>query len=171
MHPRFTPKTLSFLRSLKRNNRREWFMPRKEEYEADVRAPMVAVVETLAKDFRKFAPELEASPKTSIFRVYRDTRFSEDKTPYKTHIAAAFTKYGSEKTCGYYVGISPDEIEVGGGVYMTSPENLRAIRSYLADHYEEFLKITAAKEVRRLFGELQGESLTRIPKGFPVSIS
>ena len=86
----FTPKTLSFLRALKRNNRREWFQPRKEEYERHVRAPMMVVVERLAGDLRTFAPELIADPKVSLFLVYRDTRFSSDKTPYKTHAAARF---------------------------------------------------------------------------------
>src|SRR5512134_745162 len=106
MHPRFTPKTLSFLRSLKRNNRREWFTPRKEQ------------VEQLARDFRKFAPELEASPK-SIFRVYRDTRFSEDKSPYKTHIAAAFRWKSLPKgeSAGLYVEVTSGWVWCGGGYY------------------------------------------------------
>src|SRR5262245_18055712 len=86
----FTPKTLSFLRALKRNNRREWFQPRKEEYELHVRAPMVALLERLAVDLRTFAPELIAEPKVSLFRIYRDTRFSNDKTPYKHTLRRAF---------------------------------------------------------------------------------
>ena len=75
------PDALAFLRALKRNNRREWFKPRKDRYEAVVRAPMIAIVERLAGDFRTFAPEFVASPKTSLYRIYRDTRFSENKTP------------------------------------------------------------------------------------------
>jgi uncharacterized protein (DUF2461 family) len=86
--PRFPAGTLSFLRRLKRNNRREWFNAHKEEYERDVRAPMIAVIERLAVDFRSFAPDLVASPKRSLYRIYRDIRFSEDKKPYKTHVAA-----------------------------------------------------------------------------------
>ena len=86
----FTKKTLSFLRALKRNNRREWFVPRKEEYEQHVRTPMIELIERLAADMRAFAPELAADPKVSLFRIYRDTRFSSDKTPYKTHVAASF---------------------------------------------------------------------------------
>src|SRR5215467_5835414 len=86
----FTPKTLSFLRSLKRNNDREWFRARKDQYEAHVHEPMIAVVERLAGDFKTFAPELIASPKQSLFRIYRDTRFSSDKRPLKTHAGAVF---------------------------------------------------------------------------------
>ena len=81
---------LAFLRALKRNNRREWFKPRKEKYEQLVRTPMVGFIERLATDLRAFAPDLIASPKVSLYRIYRDTRFSENKTPYKTHVAAVF---------------------------------------------------------------------------------
>ena len=80
----FTSKSVSFLRSLKRHNDREWFRARKDDYERHVRAPMIEVVERLADDFRTVAPELIASPKQSLFRIYRDTRFSDDKRPLKT---------------------------------------------------------------------------------------
>jgi uncharacterized protein (TIGR02453 family) len=168
MNARFTPKSLSFLRALKRNNRREWFMPRKEEYEAQVRAPMVAVVEALAKDFRKFAPELEASPKTSIFRVYRDTRFSEDKTPYKTTIAAAFRWKSLPKgeSAGLYVEVTPGWVWCGGGYYAPPTPQLVRIRQHLSDTYPEIDRIARAAAFRRAFGELDGERLTRVPRGF-----
>jgi len=86
----FSNKTVSFLRSLKRNNDREWFRARRDQYEQHVREPMIALVEQLAQDFRTVAPELIASPKQSLFRIYRDTRFSHDKRPLKTHAAAVF---------------------------------------------------------------------------------
>src|SRR5688572_2626052 len=87
---RFSPKALSFLRALKRNNDREWFRARKDQYEQLLRAPMIALVERLAGEFRTFAPDLVASPKMSLYRIYRDTRFSENKAPLKTQIAAIF---------------------------------------------------------------------------------
>jgi len=87
---RFTPQTLAFLRALSRNNRREWFQPRKERYEAVVRAPMIAFIERLAGELAEFAPDLVATPRASMYRIYRDTRFSADKTPLKTHVAAVF---------------------------------------------------------------------------------
>src|SRR5688572_31134513 len=86
----FTSKTLSFLRSLKRNNHREWFHERKSQYETHCRRPMITVIERLAGDLPAFAPDLVADPKVSLFRQFRDTRFSEDKTPLKTHIGATF---------------------------------------------------------------------------------
>src|ERR1700730_506456 len=87
--PRFSPKAIAFLRGLKRHNNREWFNARKAQYEELVRAPMLAVVERLAVDFRMFAPELAAGPR-ALFRIYRDTRFSEEKSPYETQVSAAF---------------------------------------------------------------------------------
>ena len=86
----FSADALAFLRALKRNNRREWFKPRKEKYEALLRSPMIGLVERLATDLRDFAPDLVASPRASLYRIYRDTRFSENKTPYETHVAAVF---------------------------------------------------------------------------------
>src|SRR5262245_1902360 len=90
----FPEEGLRFLRSLKRNNNRKWFQERKSIFESVVKRPMEDLVEALAVDFAKFAPEMVASPKTSVHRIYRDTRFSKDKTPYKTHIAAIFPRRG-----------------------------------------------------------------------------
>src|SRR5258705_13219441 len=95
--PRFSADTLKFLRALKRHNRRDWFNAHREHYEAHVRQPMIAIIERLADDFRGLAPELVASPKVSMYRIYRDTRFSDNKLPYKTHIAAVFPTRGLEK--------------------------------------------------------------------------
>ena len=92
----FPPEALRFLRDLARNNRREWFQPRKEIFEATVRAPMLAVVESINAEFAKFAPDYIADPKKAVYRIYRDTRFSPDKSPYKTHLAAVFPRRGGE---------------------------------------------------------------------------
>ncbi|MDE3197705.1 MAG: DUF2461 family protein, partial [Acidobacteriota bacterium] len=86
----FSTEGIAFLRDLKKNNDREWFRERKEEYERLLRAPMAALVGRLAVDLRTIAPGLVADPKRSMFRIYRDTRFSEDKRPLKTHVAAVF---------------------------------------------------------------------------------
>src|SRR5438477_12940477 len=92
--PRFTSDSLRFLRALKRNNRREWFAAHRDDYEAHVRQPMIAIIERLAADLHAFAPDLIVSPKASVYRIYRDTRFSENKAPYKTQIAAIFPPRG-----------------------------------------------------------------------------
>ena len=108
----FTQKTLSFLRSLKRNNDREWFRLRKPQYEQHVRGPMIAALERLAVDLKSFAPELVCDPRVSLYRIYRDTRFSADKTPLKTHVAAHFPLRGMARGegAGLYFHVAPDEV-------------------------------------------------------------
>ena len=167
--PRFPPETIRFLRALKRNNRREWFQPRKERYEAEVRAPMIAVIEQLASDFRSFAPELIASPKLSMYRVYRDTRFSENKTPYKTHIAAIFPwrDLPKHEGAGVYFHVAPDGVWIGGGMYAPQPAQLQAVREHIAGNVRRLRKIVEAPAFKKTFGALEGEKLQRVPRGFP----
>src|SRR4051794_2248071 len=96
----FPPEAITFFRRLKKNNTREWFQPRKEIYEEQVKAPMLELVTVLMQRLADFAPDYVADPKKAIYRIYRDTRFSKDKTPYKTHIAAVFTPRSLEKHSG-----------------------------------------------------------------------
>jgi len=168
MAPSFTPKTLSFLRSLKRNNNREWFRERRDDYERHVRAPMVAVIERLAEDFRQFAPELEASPGKSIYRIYRDTRFSEDKTPLKTQIAASFRwrTLPRGESAGLYLEVSPVWVWMGGGFYAPETSHLVRIREHISATYPELHRIAGSAPFRRAVGSLDGERLTRVPRGF-----
>lgn len=161
---------MKFLRSLKRNNRREWFQPRKPVYEELVRRPMIELVEAVNAALADFAPDYINEPEAAIYRFYRDTRFSPDKTPYKTHTAAIFPRRGMRKhTCaGLYFSVSPEEIEVAGGVYMPAAEELRAIRMHLLEHASEFRRLLRNRTLRALMGELQGDQLSRVPKGFPA---
>ncbi|MBI3696718.1 MAG: DUF2461 domain-containing protein, partial [Acidobacteria bacterium] len=111
--PGFPPEALQFLRRLKRNNAREWFLKNKHIYEEKVKAPMVELVLALGREMLRFAPEMSFDPQRAIYRIYRDTRFSPDKTPYKTHIAAVFHPRGMEKhNCGgLYFHVSTEEVE------------------------------------------------------------
>jgi uncharacterized protein (TIGR02453 family) len=162
----FSKEGLQFLQKLKRNNRREWFQPRKEIYETTVKAPMVELVEQINAALLKFAPAHVNDPKKAIYRIYRDTRFSADKTPYKTHIAAVFPPRGGprEASAGFYFHVSDSQVGIAGGAYMPGPEQLLAIRTWLAENHGEFLK--AVRKVERTMGKLQGSSLQRPPKGF-----
>jgi uncharacterized protein (TIGR02453 family) len=159
---------VTFFKSLKRNNRREWFQPRKHLFDQHVKAPMAELVAALNSDFAKFAPEYVTDPKKAVFRIYRDTRFSADKTPYKTHIAASFARRGGERLAagGFYFSVSHDQIEVAGGIYHPEPETMLVVRNHIAEHHLELRRILADRKVRRLVGELQGDALTRAPKGF-----
>jgi len=161
--PGFPPEGLQFFRSLARNNRREWFQPRKHIYDDRVKAPMTELVTALAAEMMRFAPDYVPEPAKAIYRIYRDTRFSKDKTPYKTHIAAIFPRRGLEKHAGagLYFSVSPKEIEIAGGVYMPGPDQLLAIRMYLAERHQEFSRIVNARRLRTLMGELQGEKLSK----------
>jgi uncharacterized protein (TIGR02453 family) len=167
--PRFTADTLKFLRALKRNNRREWFNAHRDDYEAHVRQPMTAIVEQLAHDLRAFAPELVASPKVSMYRIYRDTRFSENKTPYKTHVAAVFPPRGLPKHegAGVYFHVSPEEVWVGGGMYSPQTPQLHAVREHIAANARTLRSIVESPAFRRRIGSLEGERLQRVPRGFP----
>ena len=164
----FTSKTLSFLRSLKRNNRREWFHARKDQYEQHVRRPMIEVVERLADDFTAIAPELVASPKQSLFRIYRDTRFSNDKKPLKTHAAAVFRPRELPKPqgAGLYFEIAPGWVWIGGGMWRPEPPELVRLREHIAETWPEIRTITRARPFRARFESLQGEVMTRVPRGY-----
>jgi len=164
--PGFPPEALTFFRGLARNNDREWFQPRKEIFETKVKAPMVALVEALNAEFGKFAPDYINDPKKAVYRIYRDIRFSSDKSPYKTHLAAVFPRRGGDRgsSPGFYFHVSAKGIGVAGGVYEPAPPQLVAIRTWLAENHKQFR--AAARSAEKLMGKLQGESLQRIPKGF-----
>lgn len=167
--PRFTPQTLAFLRALARNNRREWFHERKDRYEEVVRAPMAALVERLAVDFRDFAPDLVATPRASMYRIYRDTRFSADKTPLKTHVAAVFPHrlLPKHEGAGLYLEVAPQHVWLGGGMYMPATSQLHLVREHIAANHRHLRTIVESPSFRRVFGELTGEQLKRVPLGFP----
>lgn len=166
----FPPEALQFLRGLAGNNRREWFLPRKPLFEEKVKEPMRQLVDALNTALHDFAPEYATDPDKAIFRIYRDVRFSKDKKPYKEQIAATFHRHGSmgHGQGGYYVAISHKSVAVGGGVYMPEPPQLLAIRQRIAERHEEFRRILAAPPVRKLLGTLEGEQLSRVPRGFPA---
>jgi len=165
----FTGKTLAFLRALKRNNDREWFRGHKAEYEQHVRGPMVALLGRLARDFPAFAPDLVSDPRVCLFRIYRDTRFSSDKRPLKTNVAAHFPsrKFQKGEGAGLYVEVAPQWVWIGGGIYMPSSSELNAIRAGIAKDHRKFHRVVSAPAFRQAVGELGGEQLTRVPRGYP----
>ena len=166
----FPKEGLSFLRQLKRNNNRDWFALHKASYEDHVKTPMIALVDALNSELAACAPSLVTDPAKAIYRIYRDTRFSSDKTPYKTQIAASFWHRGLDKHAGagLYVAVSAEGVDVGGGVYMPGPEQLLALRNLIAAEWDQFQRLDSDRKVRSLVGELHGEELSRAPKGFPA---
>jgi uncharacterized protein (TIGR02453 family) len=166
----FPPEAMQFFRGLARNNNRDWFLPRKLVFEEKVKQPMRELVELVNAGMKKYAPEHVTEPDKAIYRFYRDTRFSKDKTPYKDHIAATFPRRGMcrHEGASYYFAVSHKNVAMGGGVYMPMPGTLRAIRLRIAEHPAEFRKLIAAPAAKKLYGAMQGEQLSRVPKGFPA---
>jgi uncharacterized protein (TIGR02453 family) len=168
--PYFRPEALTFLRNLARHNDRAWFTPRKAIFDAELKEPMLAAIRKITDAMLDFAPSHVRPAEKSLFRIYRDTRFSADKTPYKTHIAAWWTHTGLDKTsgAGYYFHVSAKEVIIAAGAYMPEKEQLAAIRHWLLDHHQDFRKLLQSQKVRRTFEEFEGNALTRPPKGFPA---
>jgi uncharacterized protein (TIGR02453 family) len=164
----FSREGMAFLRDLKKNNDRQWFTPRKSVYEEQLRLPMIELVRAIHGEMLRFAPEYVGEPAKCVFRIYRDTRFAKDKTPYKTHVAAWLGRNGLEKNRAaiYYFSISPEEIEIAGGVYHPEPDVLLAVRQHIARHHEAFRATFETPKLRKLLGGLQGDSVARAPKGF-----
>ena len=168
----FPTSCIDFLRGLKRNNNRPWFEKHKGDYEGDVKLPMQSFISAIQPYFESFAPEFDVNPKRSLFRIYRDIRFSKDKTPYKTHVAAHFVLRGKAKGIegsGYYVHVEPGEVFVGGGIYMPDGDQVKKIRRVISDQSEDFLSIVKSKAFVKRFKKFDGERLQRIPHGYDPS--
>ncbi|HWY68429.1 MAG TPA: DUF2461 domain-containing protein [Terriglobales bacterium] len=166
--PGFPPEAITFLRGLERHNKREWFQPRKHIYEEHVRGPLETLVNAINGELAEFAPRYVTPVKKAVFRIYRDTRFSKDKRPYKTHVAATFYLQNLDKAAGpcFYFHFTAKELLVFAGVWMPERDELLAIRNLLAERHEEFRAILSGKALRNAMGELKGEQLLRVPKGF-----
>jgi uncharacterized protein (TIGR02453 family) len=166
--PHFQPEAIKFLRGLKRNNDREWFEPRKAVYESALKAPLLSVIAAINEAMHDFAPDNVRPPQKAMMRIYRDVRFSPNKSPYKTQVAAWWARTGLEKTSGggFYFHLSSTELTVAAGVYMPEREQLLAIRTHLLEHHAELRKLLDGKKLKAKLREFEGNRLTRPPKGF-----
>lgn len=165
----FPPGAVKFLAALARNNRREWFQPRKEEFEELLHAPLVNFAELVNGMLVKTAPEYAyPEARKALNRIYRDIRFSADKTPYQTHVSMLFPhqRLGKKMSAALYFGLSATEAMIVAGMYFGDTRELQAVREHLAGKHEDFRAILAAKAVKQAFGELTGESLKNTPKQF-----
>ncbi|MCI0706388.1 MAG: DUF2461 domain-containing protein [Ignavibacteriae bacterium] len=166
----FPKEGVKFLKSLKRNNNRPWFEKRKGDFESYVKLPMQSLIVAMQPRFAQFAPEYELNPKRSLFRIYRDVRFSKDKSPYKTHAAFHSVLRGAAKGVegsGYYLHIEPGEVFIGAGVYMPDGENLKKIRKAMVARSDDFLSIVQNPAFKKRFGKIGGDMLQRVPQGYP----
>jgi uncharacterized protein (TIGR02453 family) len=164
----------TFFRGLEKNNRREWFTPRKEWFETHVRGPMIELLMCVNETLKSFAADyVLPNPARALYRIYRDTRFSNDKTPYKTQIGGTFHRQGLGKNsaAGFYVGVSHKCVEVAGGMYMPGPDELAAVRRAIAANGKSLLKLATDRKLVKALGPMQGEKLVRPPKGFDGATS
>src|SRR2546430_5350009 len=139
----FSSAALRFLQGLARNNAKPWFESHRQDYELQVRDPMRALIEEMRARFARFAPEITGDPKRSMFRIYRDVRFSRDKSPYKTHAACWFNhrrasaRVGSEAeegSAGFYFHLPPGASFVGAGIWMPPRPSLARLRDAIAEN-------------------------------------
>jgi len=177
----FRPEAIQFLADLTANNERAWFQPRKGEYERLLKIPMEELCVALEAEFRSRDIPLHADAARSPFRIYRDTRFSKDKSPYKTHVAASFAWAGdgtegsgrshadNVHASGGYLHLQPGNVYVGGGVWHPEPSWLKGFRDRVAAGYDGFRAVVEAPEFVKAFGAVSddGESLKRVPAGYP----
>jgi uncharacterized protein (TIGR02453 family) len=163
----FSTEAIQFLRDLAGNNDRAWFQPRKADYERLLKEPMEDLCATLGAEFAARSIPLESDPIRSPFRIYRDVRFSKDKSPYKTYMSASFPWIGEGSGVGGYFHFSPDEVYVGGGMWHPEPAKLAAWRQVVAERSEAVHAALGSAAFRATFGEVEGDRLKRAPAGFP----
>lgn len=165
----FDKKAIIFLRALEKpkNNNKEWFDENRETYENYIKKPVRDLIDVLAPQITKIDPDIVVNYK-SIFRINRDIRFSKDKHPYKTYVsfAFAFGRVKSSEIPQFYFHFSPKEFISAGGQYSSDPNMLKRIRKYILKNFDEYLSITTDKKFKRLYGQVQGNSLIKMPKEY-----
>jgi uncharacterized protein (TIGR02453 family) len=159
---------IDFLQQLSANNNREWFAKNKKLYES-AKDDFEKITERFIKEIGVFDPDVRSLiPKDCIFRIFRDVRFSKDKSPYKTNFGASFNKSGKKvHNAGYYFHLQPGESFMGGGIYMPEPDTLKLIRQEIYYNFDEFLKIIEDKEFKKYYKTIDGSKLSLPPKGYP----
>jgi len=166
----FNPALFKFLRELKKSNNREWFQANKDRYESDVRDPMLRFIADFATPLRGISRHFIADPRPlggSLFRIYRDTRFSKDKSPYKTTAAVHFRHEagGDVHAPGFYFHLEPGEAVVGAGIWHPDTETLKKIRDAIIEHPTAWKRAVSGKAFKATC-ELWGEKLKRPPNGY-----
>ena len=161
----FTREAIDFLAELAANNDRAWFQPRKADYERLIKRPLEGLCVALAGEFAERGIPLRSDPVKSPFRIYRDTRFSKDKSPYKPHASASFP--WADGGPGGYFHLQPGEVYVGGGMWHPEPARLAALRARIANDPAEVHKAIEDPAFVATFHDVHGDSLKRVPAGYP----
>ena len=160
---------LEFLASLKENNNKEWFDKNRDRYQ-ECRQKMLFITELFNAEVRRFDPDLPIiDPKECLFRIFRDVRFSNDKTPYKTNMGS-FIAPGGRKSIwpGYYFHLEPGASFIGGGLYMPAADVLKAVRMEISENGDEFYELLNRPGFKKYFPTLYDDHLKTAPKGYPA---
>lgn len=168
--PSFDEELFEFLRQLRSHNRRNWFQSNKERYEEHVKHPALQFISDFGPRLRQISPEFVADPRPaggSLFRIYRDVRFSKDKSPYKTSVGIQFRHKQAKDVHapGFYLHLEPDSCFMGLGIWHPDGPTLNRIRQSLAEHPTRWKRVIGGKRLSQSF-KLGGESLKRAPRGY-----
>ena len=164
----FSKDLIKFLKELKKNNNREWFNENKNRYVKSVKEPFEVFIGDLIQAMSPYYDSLAITPKEAIFRIYRDVRFSKDKSPYKIQVSAIVNPGGRKSMTkpGIYLEITPTHMRVYSGMYQPDSKQLKNLRSHIVHHMEEFDALISDKKFKDAFGEIRGEKNKVIPKEF-----
>jgi uncharacterized protein (TIGR02453 family) len=157
--------TLLFLKNLEKNNNRDWFNEHKGDYEK-AHTNMIHFCDAVLIEMRKHDNIETASGKECLLRIYRDTRFSKDKIPYKTYFAGRFKRATKKLRGGYYFEVGPGCSFAAGGFFSPEKDDLLLIRKDIEGNYDDWQKLLGTKTIKNTFGQLQGDALTSVPRGF-----
>ncbi|MCB9208437.1 MAG: DUF2461 domain-containing protein [Ignavibacteriales bacterium] len=168
----FNKEFLDFLKDLNQNNNREWFLENKLRYENHVKQPFEDFISDMIFRIREDDENLIISAKDAIFRIYRDIRFSKDKTPYKNHVSAIISNGGRKNLTdpGIYIEITHERLRFYSGLYQPNTEQLEKIRNHIVSNLNNFNKLLSDKIFKKYFGEILGEQNKRIPKEFNEAV-
>lgn len=169
--PGFPKDLVKFLKDLSKNNKREWFHENKVRYKSSLVAPLCDFIVAMGPRLEKISNCYIADARPSggsMFRIYRDVRFSKDKRPYKEHAACHFRHEAGKDAHapGFYLHIEPKDVFIGGGIWMPPNPALDKIRHAIVDKPEQWKKITTSKTFRKYFDQIGGDGLKRPPRGF-----
>ena len=164
----FNPAFTEFFIQLSKNNTTQWFNDNRKTYENEVKKPFSIFVAEMINRIRRYELNIEIKPADAIMRINKDIRFSKDKTPYNTHVAANISVFGKKDKSypGFYFQLSHDKIQMFGGAYSVEPATLQVLRNHIAKNLNEFAAAYSDKNFRQKYGTIQGEQHKRVAEEF-----
>jgi uncharacterized protein (TIGR02453 family) len=164
----FSNDFVKFFKDLSKNNSGEWFNENRKIYEKEVKKPFASFVDEMINRIRKHEPLVKIKAADAIMRINKDIRFSKDKTPYNTHVAANISPFGKKDKSypGFYFQLSAEGIKIVGGAYVLEPPTLQKVRTYISKNQKEFATAYSSKDFTDKYGNLEGEQSKRLPPEF-----